>query len=166
MTENEHARTGSAVVVGVDGSDGGKEALRWALAEARLRKAPLRIIHAWTYAYMGAATGGYGYLGGFDSYSAMGVESSQLQREAEELVDRLIAEVAGDVKDVEVERQVIDGSPAEVLVGAVSAGDLLVVGSRGHGGFAGLLLGSVSQQCVHHAPCPVVVVHRPPTSAM
>ena len=54
MTESEQARAASAVVVGVDGSDGAKEALRWALAEARLRKAPLRIIHAWTYAYMGA----------------------------------------------------------------------------------------------------------------
>ena len=165
MTESEQTRTASAVVVGVDASDGAKEALRWALAEARLRKAPLRIIHAWTYAYLGAATGGYGYLGGFDSSSAISVDNSELQREAEELVDHLIADVAGDVNDVEVERQVIDGSPAEVLVGAVIAGDLLVVGSRGHGGFAGLLLGSVSQQCVHHAPCPVVVVPRPPTSA-
>lgn len=165
MTDDEYAKTASAVVVGVDRSEGAKQALRWALAEARLRKVPLRIIHAWTYAYLGAATGGYGYLAGFESSSATGIESSELQREAEELVDHLIAEVAGDVNDVEVERQVTDGSAAAVLVGAASAGDLLVVGSRGHGGFAGLLLGSVSQQCVHHAPCPVVVVPRPPTSA-
>jgi nucleotide-binding universal stress UspA family protein len=155
MTGGKQARTASAVVVGVDGSDGAKEALRWALAEARLRTAPLRIVHAWTYAYMGATTGGYGYMGGFDSSSAIGPENNDLQRAAEELVDRLIGEVVGDVKDVEIERQVID----------VAASDLLVVGSRGHGGFAGLLLGSVSQQCVHHAPCPVVVVHPAPTSA-
>ena len=159
MTGGKQARTASAVVVGVDGSDGAKEALRWALAEARLRTAPLRIVHAWTYAYMGAPTGGYGYLGGFDSSSAIGLENKELQRAAEELVDRLIGEVVGDVNDVEIERQVVDGSAAAVLVGAVTARDLLVVGSRGHGGFTGLLLGSVSQQCVHHAPCPVVVVH-------
>jgi nucleotide-binding universal stress UspA family protein len=165
MTGGKQARTAAAVVVGVDGSDGAKEALRWALAEARLRTAPLRIVHAWTYAYMGAATGGYGYMGGFDSSSAIGLENNDLQRAAEELVDRLIGEIVGDVKDVEIERRVIDGSAAEVLVGAVAASDLLVVGSRGHGGFAGLLLGSVSQQCVHHAPCPVVVVHPAPTSA-
>ncbi|MGA7988101.1 MAG: universal stress protein [Candidatus Dormiibacterota bacterium] len=165
MTEGTQARAAAAVVVGVDGSDGAKEALRWALAEARLRKAPLRIVHAWTYASMGATTGGYGYLGGFDSSSALGVENNDLQRAAEELVDRLIGEVVGDVKDVEVERQVIEGRSAEVLVGAVAASDLLVVGSRGHWGFAGLLLGSVSQECVHHAPCPVVVVHPAQTSA-
>jgi nucleotide-binding universal stress UspA family protein len=165
VTGGERARTAAAVVVGVDGSDGAKEALRWALAEARLREAPLRIVHAWTYAYMGAPTGGYGYLGGFDSSSAIGIENNDLQSAAEELVDHLIGEVVGDVNDVEIERQVIQGSAAEVLVGAVAASDLLVVGSRGHGGFAGLLLGSVSQQCVHHAPCPVVVVHPPPIPA-
>src|SRR5579864_5188056 len=118
-TAGKQPRTASAVVVGVDGSDGAKEALRWALAEARLRKAPLRIVHAWTYAYMGGAvTGGYGYLGGFGSSYPIGVESNDLQRAAEELVDRLIGEVVGDVKDVDIERQVIDGSAAEVLVGA------------------------------------------------
>jgi len=159
MTKGTQARIPPAVVVGVDGSDGAKEALRWALAEARLRKAPLRIVHAWTYAYMGVAVGGFGYMGGFGPNSVIEVENTDLQRAAEELVDHLIGAVAGDVKDVEIERQVIDGSAAEVLVGAVDAGDLLVVGSRGHGGFSGLLLGSVSQQCVHHAPCPVVVVH-------
>jgi nucleotide-binding universal stress UspA family protein len=164
MTEGEQARTPPAVVVGVDGSDGAKEALRWALAEARLRKAPLRIVHAWTYAYMGVAAGGFGYMGGFGPNSVIEVENNDLQRAAEELVDRLIAEVVGDVKDIQIEREVIDGGAAEVLIGAAASGDLLVVGSRGHGGFAGLLLGSVSQQCVHHAPCPVVVVH-PPSAA-
>jgi nucleotide-binding universal stress UspA family protein len=124
VTGGERARTAAAVVVGVDGSDGAKEALRWALAEARLRRAPLRIVHAWTSAYMGAPTGGYGYLGGFDSSSAIGVENNDLQRAAEELVDRLIGEVVGDVKDLETERQVIDGGAAGVLIGAVTASEI------------------------------------------
>jgi len=63
---------------------------------------------------------------------------------------------------VEIERRVVEGRPAAVLVNESQGADLLVVGSRGHGGFAGLLLGSVSQQCAHHAACPVVIVHRGP----
>jgi nucleotide-binding universal stress UspA family protein len=94
-----------------------------------------------------------------------GVDIGDLYRAAEELLEKVIGEVVGEVKDVKIERQVVQGSAAEVLVGAVAAGDLLVVGSRGHGGFAGLLLGSVSQQCVHHAPCTVVVVHPPKRTA-
>ena len=58
-----------------------------------------------------------------------------------------------------IERRVVEGAPATVLVDESRQADLLVVGSRGHGGFAGLLLGSVSQQCAHHAACPVVIVH-------
>ena len=142
------------VVVGVDGSVGSKAALRWALAEAHLRKAPLRIVHVWSYAHMAAPGEGYGYMGGFVPYAP--VDGGQV---AMDLLDGVIGEVADEVMDVEIERQVIDGAAAAALVGAVTGGDLLVVGSRGHGGFTGLLLGSVSQQCVQHAPCPVVVVH-------
>lgn len=69
--------------------------------------------------------------------------------------------VGQETKGVEIERLVIQGAAAAILVSAVGPRDLLVVGSRGHGGFVGLLLGSVSQQCVQHAPCPVVVVHAP-----
>ena len=66
------------------------------------------------------------------------------------------------ILDVEIELQAIQGAPAGVLVAASRDADLLVVGSRGHGGFVGLLLGSVSQQCAHHAECPVVIVHAAP----
>ena len=153
------------MVVGVDGSTNALAALRWAGAEARLRQAPLRIVHAWTYGYMGMAAGGYGYLGGLGAYSEPGIDPTDLQRAAEELLDGLIRAEAVAVEGLEIERRVVDGSAATALIGAAAPEDLLVVGSRGHGGFTGLLLGSVSQQCVHHARCPVVVVHPPTDGA-
>ena len=148
------------VVVGVDGSAGSAEALRWALAEARLRKSPLRAVHAWMFGYVGGTVDGYPSLGGsLDAYGSLGIDPGDLHRAAEDLLDRALADAGTDTAGVEIERQVVQGSAAEALVTAVGKDDLLVVGSRGHGGFAELLLGSVSQQCVHHAPCPVVVVH-------
>ena len=150
------------VVVGVDGSAGSAEALRWALAEARLRKSPLRAVHAWMFGYVGGTVDGYPSLGGsLDAYGSLGIDSGDLHRAAEDLLDRAVADAGTDTEGVEIERQVVQGSAAEALLTAVDKNDLLVVGSRGHGGFAELLLGSVSQQCVHHAPCPVVVVHSP-----
>lgn len=154
------------VVVGVDGSAGGSEALRWAAAEARLRRTRLRVVYAWTFGYTGIPGGGYGALGGsLGSFESLDVNVSELHRAAEELLDRVIADLAVDLEGIEIERQSIEGGAAEVLVGAVVEGDLLVVGSRGHGGLAGLLLGSVSHQCAHHAPCPVVIVHGAKPSA-
>ena len=164
MSENSEPKKVAAVVVGVDGSAGGAEALRWAVAEARLRKAPLRIVHAWTYGYTGMP-GGFGGMGGFDSYVSLGIDVVDLQRAAEDLIEKTMAEVAGGVEGIEVERQVVEGAAAQVLIGASVGADLLVVGSRGHGGFVGLMIGSVSQQCVHHAPCPVVVVRSPKAMA-
>ena len=133
------------IVVGVDGSEASKAALRWAVEEARLRGATLRVVYAWSIPLVlvpGAAV----------------AESdvAPVQADAEQMVDRLVQEVAAD--GVTVEGAAVEGVPASVLVEAAEGADLLVVGSRGHGGFAGLLLGSVSQQCAHHAPCPVVIV--------
>jgi nucleotide-binding universal stress UspA family protein len=160
--QNKKSRRTPAVVVGVDGSTGAKAALRWALGEARLRNSPLRTVHAWTFGYIGGSVEGYPYWGGsLGSYTSLGVDLNDLHRAAEDLLERAIADVGDETKGIEIERQVIQGSAAEVLVQAASPADLLVVGSRGHGGFTGLLLGSVSQQCVHHAQCPVVVVHSP-----
>jgi nucleotide-binding universal stress UspA family protein len=159
-SQNDESKRAPAVVVGVDGSAGAKEALRWALAEGRLRKSPVRTVHAWMFGYIGGSVEGYPYWGGsLGSYTSLGVDLSDLHRAAEDLLERAIADAGDETEGVEIERQVVEGPAAEVLVQAASPGDLLVVGSRGHGGFAGLLLGSVSQQCVHHAPCPVVVVH-------
>jgi nucleotide-binding universal stress UspA family protein len=160
QNENGKSKKTSVVVVGVDGSAGAKAALRWALAEARLRNAPLRAVHAWTFGYIDGSVEGFPYWGGsLGSYTSIGIEVSDVHRAAEDLLDRAIAEVGTESEGIEIERQVVQGRAAEVLVQAASPRDLLVVGSRGHGGFVGLLLGSVSQQCVHHARCPVVVVH-------
>ena len=143
----------SSVVVGVDGSAGSNEALDWAIAEARLRHAPLRAVHAWTYVRQLIPS-----LVGYP-YSAESLDSTvDDRRQAAEQVLGQATGALADVHEIEIERVIGEGSAAQVLIGAVGPDDLLVVGSRGHGGFANLLLGSVSQQCAHHAPCPVVIV--------
>jgi nucleotide-binding universal stress UspA family protein len=163
MNQDASPEQPSVVVVGVDGSAGAHHALRWAAAEARLRKVPLRVVHAWTFGFAGIPGGGYGYGGNSAAlFPAEGV--SDLRRAAEELLDRAITEIATEARGIGIERQVIEGGATEVLVGAATEGDLLVVGSRGHGGLAGLLLGSTSQQCAHHASCPVVIVRAPQPS--
>jgi nucleotide-binding universal stress UspA family protein len=161
MNENRRSEQAMIVVVGVDGSPGAMEALRWAVAEARLRNSRLRIVHAWAFGFTGGPGSGYGYPTGTRGGLFTGAGSEQLRRASEELLDRMMTEIGAEAEGIEIEREVIEGGAAEVLVDSVSEGDLLVVGSRGHGGFAGLLLGSISHQCVHHAPCPVVVVHAP-----
>lgn len=142
----------STIVVGVDHSEGAKEALRFALEEAELRDASVRAVHAWTFVPPGAGFFEAGPV-------AAGLDVSELHRAAEAALEGTVTEVAGSRSGVEVERRVVEGAPAAVLVEESRDADLLVVGSRGHGGFAGLLLGSVSQQVAHHASCPVVIVH-------
>jgi nucleotide-binding universal stress UspA family protein len=160
MQESKQSGIRGVVVVGVDGSAGAREALRWAAAEARLRRTRLRVVHVTTSGFFGARGAGYGYPYIDGSVATLpGAGFNDLRQAAEELLDHMIADVEADGEGLEIERQVVEGGTVDVLVHAVAAGDLLVVGSRGHGGFAGLLLGSVSQQCAHHAPCPVVIVH-------
>jgi nucleotide-binding universal stress UspA family protein len=138
----------ATIVVGVDGSPESKEALRWALEEARLRDATVRAVHAWGNPYV--FTPGFGLPEDF--------ELPALHEAAEKLLNSTVVEVAGENPEVEVEQIVTEGPPGSVLVDAARDAVILVVGSRGHGGFVGLLLGSVSQQCAHHAPCPVLIV--------
>jgi nucleotide-binding universal stress UspA family protein len=146
---------GGLVVVGVDTSEGAKAALRFALDEAKLRQATLRVVHTWQYGHIGVSG-----LGGLAP--VVGADLGDLRRTAELALDAILHSVMSrdpSDEDVVVERRVSEGSPATVLLDESREADLLVVGSRGHGGFAGLLLGSVSQQCAQHAACPVVVVH-------
>jgi nucleotide-binding universal stress UspA family protein len=148
------AETTSTIVVGVDGSDGARRALEWAADEARLRDARLLAIHTW---HIPPLTTGVGPL---DPPMTLDADTlARLESAANELLESEVAAV--DTSGVEVERQVEASNPADALLAAASDADLLVVGSRGRGGFRGLLLGSVSQQVSQHAPCPVVIVPRP-----
>jgi nucleotide-binding universal stress UspA family protein len=134
------------VVVGVDGSACGHEALTWAIAEAAARQQPLIAVAAWSW---------LDQPNKFDpDFGATDVTAM-----AETAVARARHEVSGGA-DVDIEIRPVNDLPARALVEASSDASLLVVGSRGLGGFRGLLLGSVSNNCVHHAHCPAVVVRR------
>jgi nucleotide-binding universal stress UspA family protein len=140
------------IVVGVDGSTSSKEALRWALDEARLRGATLRVVYAWKMPL---------YVGnGFAPVAIPGRKA--LRAAAVARLDEAVATALRDVHDVRIERKAVEGSAASVLLEEADGANLLVIGSRGHGGFAGLLLGSVGQQCASHAQCPVVIVRGEP----
>jgi nucleotide-binding universal stress UspA family protein len=139
------------IIVGVDRSAGAEEALRFAFEEAQLRGATLRAVHAWQFGYIGAPS-----LEG--AVPVLGAELDEYRSAAEAILDAMVREAITETGDVEIERRVVEGAAAAVLVEESRGADLLVVGSRGHGGFAQLLLGSVSQQCAHHAECPVVIV--------
>src|SRR3954468_14359951 len=137
------------IVVGVDGSDGSVHALRWAVTEARLRGASVDVIHSWHYPYA-AYTEVTGMAAGV-------VDRAELEKVGQEVLQQTVDAVAGGGEGVQVNAGLGQGGAAASLLHAAVGADLLVVGTRGHGGFTGLLLGSVSQHAVHHAPCPVVV---------
>jgi nucleotide-binding universal stress UspA family protein len=150
--DRDRAPTRADVVVGFDGSDAARAALEFAFEEARLRALPLRVVCAWHYPLAG-------YMGGGFEPPGPRLEPGELERAAEAELEGALAALGPGREAVAVERRVREGQPAAVLLDEAREAALLVVGSRGHGGFSGLLLGSVSQQCVAHAPCPVAVVH-------
>ena len=144
----------SGIVVGVDGSEGAQHALGWAAAEAKLRAVPLTVLSAWQWpaGFSGPA-------------SWAGVITPELTDDfgefAERRLEQACEEAAAALAGLEVRPRVVEGVPSQVLIEAAADAELLVVGSRGHGGFVGLLLGSVSIQCAHHSPCPIVIVPPP-----
>lgn len=140
------------VVVGVDGSDCARAALEFAAAEAALRGASLRIICAWE---IPTAV----YAGGLSPAVDASVFAA-FREGAETVVREAIATAKRLQPAVECAGATLKGQAAEVLLEEGRDADVLVVGNRGRGGFASLLLGSVSQQVVHHAPCPVIVVRE------
>jgi nucleotide-binding universal stress UspA family protein len=140
------------IVVGVDGSDGARSALRWALREAHLRGCSVEAVSVWAY----PVPIGYPYA------EMQGMATIDFQQRAEAMlateVDKALAE---EGVDVTVTQRVLMSHPVLALRQAAESADLLVVGTRGRGGFTGLLLGSTSRECAQHAPCPVVVVPTP-----
>ena len=136
------------IVVGIDGSSTAREALRWAIAEARHHGAQLVVVHAWHDPYIGTAL----------PFSPGLLDPTSYQAVGERLVDTIVDQEDLSGLPAPVRKVIVHDSPAHALVEAAKDADLLVVGSRGHGGFTGLLVGSVSQQVIHHATCPVVVL--------
>ena len=139
------------IIVGVDGSDSSRAALRWAYDEALHHGASLTVVMVW-HAALVPMVPPYGSLPP-EGYSDAPRENALAV--LEELTSNL---GGGDTPEVEVRTSIEAGNPAKVLIERSKEADLLVVGSRGQGGFAGMLLGSVSQHLVAHAECPVVVL--------
>lgn len=140
------SRAAQRVVVGVDGSAGSAAALRWAARYAAAVEGTIEVVTAW----QPLATYGWAYDAG----------EWQPDLEAEKTMSAQVDEVFGAERPGTLRTSVQEGNAARVLIDASRYADLLVVGSRGHGGFAGLLLGSVSADCAERAKCPVVVVHE------
>jgi nucleotide-binding universal stress UspA family protein len=135
------------IVVGIDGSDAANEALDWALTEGRLRHAAVDVVHAWLPPYMG------GY-----AYTAPTFDLFAFEAAARALLDTAVDRANTSDLTGAVERHLVTGGATSAILELANQADLVVVGSRGLGGFSGLLLGSVSDHVTHHAPCPVVVV--------
>ncbi|HEX6870620.1 MAG TPA: universal stress protein [Micromonosporaceae bacterium] len=136
------------IVVGVDGSEQSMTALRWAAEAATLSGQRLHLLHGFVWPPLAASYG----------LPPEAWYDPRPRREAERIVAEMLAQARDLAVGVPVTGSVVDGSPAAVLIEASNQAATLVVGARGHGGFAGLLLGSVSSQVAVHAHCPVVVV--------
>lgn len=136
------------IVVGVDGSEPAAAALRWAVEEARFREATLEVVLAWDWL----------------DQERLGLEFRPEfgEEQAVEVLRGYVTDAVGEagIEGLDVVERAVCDRPAHALLEAAEDADLVVVGDRGHGGFADLLLGSVSAQVVNHAPCPVLVVRQ------
>lgn len=143
----------AGIVVGVDGSEHSLDALRWAAAEAKLRGATLRVVASFSTPLM--STG----------YEVAVPDSADLSAASTTMLNAALDSVrsSGALDGVDVITEVLEGHAGEQLIRLSENADLLVVGARGHGGFLGLLMGSVTTYVVNHALCPVVVVRTPVT---
>ena len=139
----------TGIIVGIDGSDHSRRALEWAVKEAAIRHAPLTVL------VVQPAIAGYS--GSATAYPGDAALADQAGKTAQEETDQVVAGLGGPGPE-SVTVQATIGIPAAVLIDASKDADLVVVGSRGTGGFRELVLGSVSTQVTHHAHCPVVVI--------
>jgi nucleotide-binding universal stress UspA family protein len=144
--------TSGDIVVGIDGTPAGEAALAFAFEEASLRDRAVVAVHTWTDSVLEAALAG----------SAAAVDFYPLQQQAYELLAERLAGWQEKYPDVIVRREVVRDRPATALLRYSEGAALVVVGSRGRGGFRGLILGSTSQHLLHHASCPVAVVRTDP----
>jgi len=145
---------GHRIVVGVDGSPASQEALAWATRQGELTGASIDAVIAWHDPFV---------IGGMPHGPVAVLEQAAFGEFAANTLSNSIRDASAH-SSVSVNPVVRHGNAAQVLLDAADGADLLVVGSRGHGGFAGALLGSVSQHCVQHAPCPVVIIRGPKAS--
>lgn len=145
-TRHEGSTPRERIVVGVDGSETGQRGLHWALEEARARHAAVDAACAWRSPIVGIRRG------------ATRVDPAAIDADAQRVLDQAIDAEDTSGLPAPVRRIVRSGSATQVVLQAAAGADLIVVGSRGLGGFKGLLLGSVSHQIARHAPCPVVIV--------
>ena len=136
------------VVVGIDGSQGARTALRWALHEAELQDSVLQVLHAWREPKIFVP----------DEYPGELVEMGRMDEAAQTLIDRELAAVGVESFDVSVDHVPVGGGTARALVEASRAADLVVVGRRGTGGLVQELVGPKVVQVAHHAACPVAAV--------
>ncbi len=134
------------ILVGVDGSDNSLLALKWALAEARVRGDAVELVHGWHFPYVADPTG------------MVPFPTAALQESGELVVADALKACAAEADGLTVTTRVEQSTGAEFLIEASKDADLLVVGRRGHGGFLALVMGSLAQQVAAHAHCPVVVV--------
>jgi len=143
MSDDEQDRF---IVVGVDGSQPSIDALKWAAHQALLTGATLRVVTSWE---LSTAVGwAPAFPNDYDPEAA-----------SKTVLNEAVLDALGPNPGVPVERLVKEGHAGPALVGVSKGADLLVVGGRGHGAIAGILIGSVSEHCVRHASCPVVVIH-------
>lgn len=156
------ARSSGEVVVGVDGSPESLLALEFALRQADGRRVPLRVLRAWhlPISAWNPPNPGWNLVvpPGAPPGAPLGIDPEQIRRTEREALDETLAERIRAYPEVDLRPEVVLDSPAGALIDATGSAQLVVVGSRGRGGFRGLLLGSVSQQVMHHSACPVAVV--------
>jgi nucleotide-binding universal stress UspA family protein len=144
MNEATDTRT---IVVGVDGSEASVEALRQAQSLAVPLSAKVVALACWDYPPV------------YDGYVAVGIDDFDVR--AGEILVEAVGKAFGPDAPANVESRLVQGHPRHILIEESKTADMLVLGRRGHGGFGGLLLGSVSSACVAHAHCPVLIVHSP-----
>lgn len=133
------------IVVGVDGSEGSRDAIRWAARQARLTGAPLRAVASWRW----------------PNYITRIPPGADLPADTLRTLREVLASIREEFPDVEVSEHVVEGPAGPALLSQASGASLLVVGARGRAAYPGMLIGSVAEYCVRNGPCPVVVVRAP-----